>query len=124
MKKFFSRFSQSYDDEEEFNDDYVELDTARSTKARPKTVVRPYTVTEFRDAKEIIKVFRDGKTIWVLNIHPLRRDDMVELKRFINKVKNNRQSILADRPLTIFKANTGKDSSFRFMSPQNTRSKF
>ena len=87
MKKFFSRFSQSYDDEEEFNDDYVELDTARSTKARPKTVVRPYTVTEFRDAKEIIKVFRDGKTIWVLNIHPLRRDDMVELKRFINKVK-------------------------------------
>lgn len=36
---------------------------------------------------------------------------------FINKVRNNRQSILADRPLTIFKANTRKESVFRFFSP-------
>lgn len=45
---------------------------------------------------------------------------------FIHKrVKNNRQSILADRPLTIFKANTRKDSGSRFFSPQpNTPSKF
>jgi len=33
------------------------------------------------------------------------------------KVKNTRQSILADRPLTIFKANTNKDGSVRFFSP-------
>lgn len=38
------------------------------------------------------------------------------------KIKNNRQSILADRPLTIFKTNTRKDSrkdssAFRFFSP-------
>ena len=32
------------------------------------------------------------------------------------KVKNNRQSILADRPLTIFKGTTTKISS-RFFSP-------
>jgi hypothetical protein len=39
------------------------------------------------------------------------------------KVKNTRQSILADRPLTIFKANTRKDSVFRFFSPPPQKSK-
>ena len=40
---------------------------------------------------------------------------------FVHKrVKNNRQSILADRPLTIFKANTRKESIFRFFSPPPT----
>ena len=38
------------------------------------------------------------------------------------KVKNNRQSILADRPLTIFKAATQKEPS-RFFSPPPTSNK-
>lgn len=33
------------------------------------------------------------------------------------RVKNDRKSILANRPLTIFKTNTRKDSVFRFFSP-------
>ena len=41
------------------------------------------------------------------------------------KTKNSRQSILADRPLTIFKNNTKRDSMFRFFSPPPpTKSKF
>lgn len=100
MKKFFSRFSRTttYDEEEaeDYSDDYVELDTARTQKKRPKTVVRPFTVTEFRDAKEIIKVYRRGKTICMLNIHPLKREDMVELKRFINKVKKTVEAVDGD----------------------------
>jgi len=99
MKKFFSRFSTNTtyeEDEEDYNDDYVELDTAKSPKKRPKTVVRPFTVTEFRDAKEIIKVYRQGKTICMLNIHPLKREDMVELKRFINKVKKTVEAVDGD----------------------------
>jgi hypothetical protein len=39
------------------------------------------------------------------------------------KVKNNRSSILADRPLEFLKTNTKKDSIFRFFSPPPPMSK-
>lgn len=45
---------------------------------------------------------------------------------FVHKrTKNSRQSILADRPLTIFKNNTKRESMFRFFSPPpQAKSKF
>jgi SepF-like predicted cell division protein (DUF552 family) len=88
MKRFLSKLSGSSNPpSEQADDDYVELDTAEAADRRPNTMVRPFTVTEFQDVKEIINVYREGRTVCILDISRLRRNDMMELKRLINKLK-------------------------------------
>lgn len=88
MKRFLSKLSGSSKPSDDVaDDDYVELDTAQASERRPDTMVRPFTVEEFKDVKEIINVFREGRTICLLDISRLKRQDMMELKRLINKLK-------------------------------------
>jgi SepF-like predicted cell division protein (DUF552 family) len=88
MKRFLSKLSGSSNSSQDVaDDDYVELDTAEAAERRPNTMVRPFTVDEFKDVKEIINVYREGRTICVIDISRLRRNDMMELKRMINKLK-------------------------------------
>lgn len=70
----------------EFDEGYVELSTeAASDKQR--ILVRPFVLEEFEDIKPIIDAVRDGYTIALVNIRPLKEKDLVELKRAINKIK-------------------------------------
>lgn len=70
----------------EFDEGYVELSTeAASDKQR--ILVRPFVLEEFEDIKPIIDAVREGYTIALVNIRPLKEKDLVELKRAINKIK-------------------------------------
>jgi SepF-like predicted cell division protein (DUF552 family) len=69
------------------DDDYLELDTAKTAERRPQTTIRPFTVYEFQDVKEIIDAYRQGNTICILDVKRLKQQDMIELKRLINKLK-------------------------------------
>lgn len=92
MKRFFSmkRFKKSsFDDDDmsEAEDEYVELNTDAENATSSKIVVRPFVLDDFSDVKTVVDVLREGYTICLLNIRPLREKDMVELKRAINKLK-------------------------------------
>lgn len=87
-------------DEELINDadeDYVELDTD-NLKANnvSKVTVRPYSLEDFSDVKPILNNLRDGNTIVLINIKPLKEKDIVELKRSINKLKKTIDAIDGD----------------------------
>ncbi|MCF7871548.1 cell division protein SepF [Candidatus Woesearchaeota archaeon] len=101
MKKFFSLKSfkkTRYDEEDqgETEDEYVELNTDMDHGASSRVMVRPFVLDDFTDVKNVIEVLREGYTICLLNIGPLREKDMVELKRAINKLKKTIEAIGGD----------------------------
>ncbi|MBI2176072.1 cell division protein SepF [Candidatus Woesearchaeota archaeon] len=75
--------------------EYVELDTA-SSERKGKVTVRPFVMENFQDIKTIVDSLRDGSTIAVINIRPLKDKDIIELKRAISKLKKTTDAISGD----------------------------
>ena len=72
--------------------DYVELESGSEEK-KSKIVVRPFVLKDFEDVKDILDALREGSTIALVNIRPLKDKDLVELKRSINKLKKTCDAI-------------------------------
>ncbi|MBN2880462.1 cell division protein SepF [Candidatus Woesearchaeota archaeon] len=101
FSKFVNKFSSQEDKEDEvvnddFEEDYVELDTAGSKDKKSKIIVRPYTIEDFSDIKAVLDALREGYTIALINIKPLREKDIVELKRAVGKLKKTCDAIEGD----------------------------
>lgn len=93
---FFSKLkkaSQAGSEGEE--EGYVELG-AEPNMEKAKIVVRPYVIDNFEHIKPILDVLREGHTIALINIKPLKDKDIVELKRAINKLKKTCDAIEGD----------------------------
>lgn len=91
MKRLFKirRFGKPSTEEEDIfeeDEDYVELDVAGEGQGE-KIIVKTYLLEDFSDVKPILDDLREGYTIAIVNIKPLRDRDIVELKRAINKLK-------------------------------------
>ena len=71
---------------------YVELDTD-SGDGKSRILVRPFQLDDFEDVKPILDSLREGYTIALVNIKPLKERDLVELKRAINKLKKTTDAI-------------------------------
>lgn len=81
---------------EELEDDYVEIDTDVAKGKRAKITVRPFAINDFEDMKPVLDSLREGTTVALLNIKPLKDKDIVELKRAINKLKKTCDAIDGD----------------------------
>ncbi len=75
---------------------YVEIDTAAAEESRAKILVRPFTIEDFSDIKPILDSLREGYTIALINIRPLKDRDLIELKRAVNKLKKTTDAIEGD----------------------------
>jgi SepF-like predicted cell division protein (DUF552 family) len=76
--------------------EYVELDTMAPEKGSGKVTVRPFVIDTFEDIKEILDSLREGNSIALVNIKPLKEKDIIELKRAINKLKKTTDAISGD----------------------------
>lgn len=74
---------------------YVEL-SEESSEEKAKITVRPYVIEDFEHIKPILDALREGHTVALINIKPLKDKDLVELKRAINKLKNTCDAIEGD----------------------------
>ncbi len=74
---------------------YVELGAGGDVE-RAKITVRPYIINDFEHVGPILNVLREGNTIALINIRPLKDKDLVELKRAINKLKKTCDAIDGD----------------------------
>ena len=81
-------------DEEEM-EEYVELGHEGSGD-RAKVIVRPFMLDDFEDVRQILDALREGYTVALVNIKPLKEKDLVELKRAINKLKKTCDAIEGD----------------------------
>ena len=97
---FFSevkkRLKGNSEDIEEGAEDYVELDTSEASDEKSQLVVRPFIIDDFENVKPIIDTLREGRTIALINIKPLRDKDIIELKRAIGKLKKTCDAIDGD----------------------------
>ena len=82
--------------EEAGEEGYVELGTDVGAESQAKIVVRPFVMDDFEHIKPILDALREGKTIALVNIKPLKDKDIVELKRAINKLKKTCDAIDGD----------------------------
>ena len=88
LGKFGSMFKRD-SDEVEISDDYVELE-ANVKGSKSKINIRPFTLDSFESIKPILDALREGYTIALINMAPLREKDQITLKRAIDKIKNSR----------------------------------
>ena len=103
MRDFFlqlkEKFTRPAEEQEEVTqgENYVELETGASKEDnKTKVVVRPFVMEEFEDIKSVLDVLREGSTIALINIKPLREKDLVELKRAISKLRKTCEAIEGD----------------------------
>ncbi len=94
FKDILTSPSEDYNDDVE--EEYVELNTGVKEGVQTKITVRPFVIDDFSDIKGILDTLRDGYTIGIVNIRPLREKDMAELKRAINKLKKTCDAIDGD----------------------------
>lgn len=66
--------------------EYIEIETGREPK-KTKIILRPFVLKTFEDTNKILEVLREGYSIAVIDIKPLKSKDVVELKRAITKLK-------------------------------------
>lgn len=67
--------------------DYIEIDVGRDVAKKSKVVVRPFVLKNFEDVNRILEILREGYTIALIDIKPLKSRDIIELKRSISKLK-------------------------------------
>jgi len=101
MKKIFSkikdRMSAKPDYEADFEgEEYLEVGPESNEDGKAKIIVRPFIIEDFDDIKPILDSLREGYTIALINIRPLKERDIVELKRAINKLKKTCDAIEGD----------------------------
>ena len=75
FSKIKGKFSSAGTNADEFSDDYVEIDTKSAIGPKTKVIVRPFIVTDFADIKPALDSLREGYTIALINIKPLRDKD-------------------------------------------------
>ena len=93
LKEKLSKREPESDSESE---DYVELGNEGAAGERAKVVVRPFMLDDFEDVRQILDSLREGFTVALVNIRPLKEKDIVELKRAINKLKKTCDAIDGD----------------------------
>lgn len=94
LKEKFMRPSND-DGAEHTENSYVEVAPAQK-EDKAKVMVRPFVMEEFEDIKEVLDVLREGSTIALVNIRPLKEKDLVELKRAISKLRKTCEAIDGD----------------------------
>jgi len=85
FKNIKKAFSRARDDE--FGEDYLEIDLGQQEKENNKVLVKLFSLKQYEDVNNILNALRDGYTIAVVDIKILRQKDSIELKRAVSKIK-------------------------------------
>ncbi|MBI5391384.1 cell division protein SepF [Candidatus Woesearchaeota archaeon] len=96
FEKLKAKFSGKDTVSDEFTDDFVELSPKPSDRGKARVIVRPFVIEDFADIKPALDAVREGYTIALLNIRPLKDKDLVELKRAVGKLKKTCEAVEGD----------------------------
>src|SRR4030042_6118817 len=77
----------------EESEEYVEIDLNAAQSNDNKVIVKPFVLKEFDDINPILNSLREGYTIAIIDIKPLKSKDIIELKRAIAKIKKTIDAI-------------------------------
>ena len=95
--KFIVPVGQENEEVSEPSEEYVELGVvSQGSEDKSRVLVRPYVMEDFEDIKGILDSLREGNTVALINIRPLKDKDLVELKRAVNKLRKTCEAIDGD----------------------------
>ncbi len=95
FSKFKDRLINPKNEDFEPEEDYIEINPA-DAKEKSKILVKPYIINDFSDIKQPLDALREGYTIALVNIKPLKDKDIIELKRAVNKLKKTCDAVNGD----------------------------
>ncbi|MEK6841170.1 MAG: cell division protein SepF [Nanoarchaeota archaeon] len=95
-EKILRTVGRSSDFNDDLGEDYVEIDTDVDKGPKARVLVRPFFIEDFADIKPALDALREGTTIALINIKPLKDKDIIELKRAVNKLKKTCDAIEGD----------------------------
>lgn len=72
--------------------EYVEIDIGKESK-KAKILIKPFILKKFEDVNEVLNSLREGYTIAVIDIKPLKSKDIIEVKRAISKIKKTTDAL-------------------------------
>lgn len=75
--------------------EYIEIDVGKEIK-KTKIIVKPFSLKSFDDVTKILNALREGYTIAIIDIHPLRSKDLIEVKRAVAKIKKTVEALEGD----------------------------
>jgi SepF-like predicted cell division protein (DUF552 family) len=89
FKDIFSKLFKSDEAPE-----YIEIDLGQSPSEKTtKVLVRPFILKKFDDTPEILNSLREGYTIAVIDMKPLKDKDVIELKRAVSKIRKTAEAL-------------------------------
>ncbi|MBM3230140.1 cell division protein SepF [Candidatus Pacearchaeota archaeon] len=74
-------------------DEYVEIDVNGQQERETKVIVKPFVLRQYDDINDILNSIREGYTIAVIDMKPLKTKDVIELKRAVAKIKKTVDAI-------------------------------
>lgn len=77
----------------EGEDEYVEIDIDSAVTKEQKIMVKPFILKTTEGVDDVLNALREGYTIAVIDIKPLKSKDVVELKRAISKIKKTVEAL-------------------------------
>lgn len=72
--------------------EYIELDLGKESK-KAKILIKPFILRKFEDVNEVLNYLREGYTIAIIDIKPLKSKDIIEVKRAIAKLKKTADAL-------------------------------
>lgn len=93
VAKWLKNQLSKIDGSEEEGENYVALE---GRKYDQKLQVKTYALTEFEDIKKIGKCVREGQSVVLVDLKPLKEKDIIDLKRSVNKLKAVSQEVQGD----------------------------
>ena len=72
--------------------EYIEIDLGQEVK-KSKILIKTFLLKNFEDVNNILNSLREGYTIAVIDIKPLKSKDIIELKRAIAKIKKTADAL-------------------------------
>tara|TARA_Y100000310_G_scaffold341305_1_gene440044 strand:+ start:265 stop:657 length:393 start_codon:yes stop_codon:yes gene_type:complete len=88
----FDKFKKMMGGEEDVSPDFIEIDLEQE-KSDSKVLVKTFVLKVYEDINPILNALREGYTIAVIDIKPLKSKDVIELKRAISKIKKTVEAL-------------------------------
>ena len=76
--------------------DYIEIDLGAKEEKNSKVLIKPFVLKKFDDVPDILNSLREGYTIAVIDMKPLKDKDVIELKRAISKIRKTAEALEGD----------------------------
>ena len=74
------------------DEEYLEIDLDHKEKEN-KVLVKLFILKDYEEINEILNALREGYTIAIIDIKPLRQKDSIELKRAVSKIKKTTDAL-------------------------------